>query len=293
MSSLNFVALGMGQRITRAFAVGLVTYAVLILGADRSPLMAQDAGLRVNRMIGALEKNQPALSSETWAFVDFEHSPLDLITMRKNVQALLGNKTDGKPTLAPIVRIPAEGDELVANRWMVKQALESGAMGIIVPKVESAAQAMMLVQAMRLPQLRGAKYPEPRGLRGVGGGSGLEWGLKTRADYRGAADLWPLNPAGELVALPQVESIAGLENVREILAVPGVTGVFIGPNDFAQAHGLLDPEHPDVQAGIKRVADACVAAKKHCGILATKPDVEQRYLKAGFTIIVRTLYALQ
>jgi len=281
------------RRIRKAASQAL-TCAVLIatahgIASSGSPALAQDSRARVNRLIEALEVGRPALSSETWAFVDYEHNPFDAAAIRKNVLELLANKTSEKPTLAPIVRIPAEGDELVANRWMIKQALESGAMGIIVPKVESAEEARMLVQAMRFPPLRGSKYPEPHGLRG-GSGPGLEWGLKSRADYRDAADLWPLNPVGELVALPQVESIAGLENVSAILGVPGVTGVFIGPYDLAQAHGLLDPEHPEVQTAIKTVGAACVAAKKNCGILAAKLDVEQRYLRAGFTIIVRSLY---
>jgi 4-hydroxy-2-oxoheptanedioate aldolase len=98
--------------------------------------------------------------------------------------------------------------------------------------------------------------------------------------------VWPLNPKGELISLPLIESRKGLENLPAILDVPGVTGVFIGPNDFAQDHGVLDPESPEVQASIKKVVDTCVAKKKHCGILASRPDIQERYLSWGFKIIV-------
>lgn len=287
MTSSDFLSLGIHRRFGRVVAAGILLCGFLGADAVQTPLGAQESEFRVNRLIEALEKGEPALSAETWTFVDGEHNPFNVATLRQVIHKLLANKTNaGQPMLAPIVRIPAEGDELIANRWMIKQALESGAMGIIVPKVQSAEEAMMMVQAMRFPQLRDSEYPEPVGLRG-GGGPGAEWGLKNPADYRSVADLWPMNPRGEIIALPLVESVKAMENVDAILDVPGIAGVFIGPSDFAQSHGLLDHEDPEVQASIKRVADACVAKKKNCGILAVSPEIEERYLKFGFTIIVR------
>lgn len=247
------------------------------------PASAQD--FRANRMVGALAAGQQATSSETWTFVDTEHAPFNVTVLRQTILNLLSKKTaTGQVELAPIVRIPAEGDEIAYNRWMIKQALESGAMGIIVPKVETAEEAGNMVAAMRYPQLRGSKFPNPQGLRG-GGGPFKEWGLKSNVEYQDAADVWPLNPKGELIALPMIETRKGVENINAILDVPGIAGVLIGPSDFSLDHGVRDSETPDVQASIKKVADACVAKKKHCGIVAFTPAAQDRYQKWGFKVM--------
>ena len=86
---------------------------------------------RRNRLIEALENGRTAITGETWAFVDREHRPYDVTELRATLTKMLANKNaQGQPALAPIVRIPAEGDQDV--RWIIKQVLESGAMGIIV-----------------------------------------------------------------------------------------------------------------------------------------------------------------
>jgi 4-hydroxy-2-oxoheptanedioate aldolase len=276
------------RRLERMISAGILSCGLLGLPGFLTLSVAQEPGFRVNRLIEALDKGQPAISAETWTFIDGEHNPFNIATLRQTILKLLANKNGaGQPVLAPIVRIPAEGDELVANRWMIKQALESGAMGIIVPKVDTAEDALKMVKAMRFPPLRDSKHPEPRGVRG-GGGPGREWGLKNPSDYRSVADIWPLNPSGEIIALPLIETVDGLNSVNAILDVPGVSGVFVGPSDLAQSHGLLDHEDSEVQASIKKIADACVAKKKHCGILAIRPDIQTRYLNWGFKIIVRS-----
>ncbi len=280
--------------LKRALTVGMLSSGVFMLGAEQPISAAQDSGFRVNRMIEALSKGQEAISGDTWEFVDFEHSPYDALAVRKNVHELLAKKNAaGQPMAAPIVRIPAYGYELAGNRWMVRQALEAGAMGIISPKIDNVEQALILIQSMRFPQLKDSKYPKPNGERG-GGGPGQLWGLKPPRDYATAADVWPLNPDGELLAFPMIESVEGVENLAAILDVPGVGGIVAGPNDLAATHGYAqtDYDNPAVVAVMQRIGAICKAKKKAC---ATNPfkslEREEQYRKMGFNIFIRTVHS--
>jgi 4-hydroxy-2-oxoheptanedioate aldolase len=255
-------------------------------------LDAQQAARRANRLIEALQAGRPALTGETWAFVDREHRPYDIVELRATLNKLLANKNaQGQPALAPIVRIPAEGDQDV--RWIIKQVLESGAMGIIVPQVENREQALKVIQAMRFPQLKTSKYQDPPGRRGCGCSGGSGWGLQNPADYVRLADVWPLNPEGELIALPMIENPEGVRNINAILDVPGVGGVLIGPTDLTMNYGEgrwnnpADPK-PDTEAAIATVAKACVAKKKNCAMVTANEAETKKYLGARFRIIFGT-----
>jgi 4-hydroxy-2-oxoheptanedioate aldolase len=245
--------------------------------------------MRVNRMIEALEAGKPAIAGDTFVWVEQEHRPYEIGGLRVTLDKLFANKNaQGQVALAPIVRIPAEGDQNV--RWIIKQVLESGAMGIIIPHVDSAEQALKIVQAMRYPQRKNSKYQNPRGLRGCGCGAPSGWALKPPADYVRLADVWPLNPDGELFAMPMIESPEGVKNVNALLDVPGVSGVIVGPSDLTMNHGEggwrnpADPK-PDTTAAIATVAKACVAKKKVCGMVTGNDEETKKYLDMGFRII--------
>lgn len=254
------------------------------------PLDAQTAR-RVNRLIETLEAGKAAITGDSWIFVDREHRPYDVTELRQTLNTMLANKNaQGQPAFAPIVRVPTEGDQDV--RWVIKQVLESGAMGIIVPQVDDAEQALKIVQAMRYPQLKNSKYPNPPGRRGCGCSGGSGWGLQNPADYVQVADPWPLNPAGELVSFPMIESPQGVANVNAILDVPGVTGVLIGPADLTMNHGegrWNGPSPtPDTHAAIAKVAAACATKKKTCAMVTANEAETKKYLDAGFKIIFAT-----
>ena len=70
---------------------------------------------------------------------------------------------------------------------------------------------------------------------------------------RSHADVWPVDPAGELVAMIQIESIVGIENLDEILAVPGVGVIFLGPTDLAKSADEDGPNAPRVEALVQEV----------------------------------------
>jgi 4-hydroxy-2-oxoheptanedioate aldolase len=171
--------------------------------------------------------------------------------------------------------------------------LESGAMGIIVPQVEDTQQALKIVQSMRFPQLKTAKHQNPPGRRGCGCTGGAGWGLQNPADYVARADVWPLNPDGELIAFPMIENPVGVKNINAILDVPGVGGVLIGPTDLTMNYGEgrwnnPSDEKPETEAAIQTVAKACVAKKKACAMVTANDAETQKYLGDGFRIIYAT-----
>ena len=260
--------------------------AVLALGA--ADLTAQPK-VRANRLIEALEQGKPAITGDSWIFIDQEHGPYVIDELGQRLRELAESRNDrGQQQLAPIVRIPAEGDQDL--RWIVKQVLDRGAMGIIVPKVENPQQATRIVQAMRYPQRNETAYPTPVGKRSFAGAP-RTWGLSVM-DYLEVADLWPLNPRGELFALPMIESPEGVANIEHILDVPGIAGVLVGPNDLSMGLGVgpwrTDGKAflpPEAQAAIQTVAKACVAKKKHCGMVTWNEAETAQYLEAGFQII--------
>lgn len=259
--------------------------------AGQPPLRAQQTTPRANRLIEALEAGKPALTGDTWTFVDREHRPYDITELRATLNKVLANKNaQGQPLLAPIVRIPPEGDQEV--RWIIKQVLESGAMGIVIPQVESGPQALKIIQSMRYPQLKTSKYQNPPGRRGCGCSGGSGWGLKNPADYVELADVWPLNPRGELVPLPMIETPAGVKNINAILDVPGVGGVLIGPTDLTMNYGegrwSSTDAKPDTDEAIQTVARACVAKKKSCAMVTANEAQTKKYLSDGFKIIFGT-----
>ena len=265
---------------------------ILSLSALTWPSLRAQPKDRRNRLIQALESGKPALTGDTWAFVDREHRPYDITELRATLTKMFANKNaEGQPALAPIVRVPTEGDQEV--RWVIKQVLESGAMGIIVPQVENAQQALKVIQSMRYPQLKTSKYQNPPGRRGCGCSGGAGWGLQNPTDYVARADLWPLNPDGELIAFPMIETPDGVKNINAILDVPGVGGVLIGPTDLTMNYGegrWANPadKKPETEAAIQAVAKACVAKKRACAMVTSNDAETQKYLGVGFRIIYGT-----
>src|SRR5205807_8445606 len=105
-------------------------------------------------------------------------------------------------------------------------------MGIIFNGVDNKEQMARLVQYMRYPQQKTSKYQQPPGLRGYAPGNAtFAWGVSA-AEYERHADVWPLNPEGDLLAMPMIETAEGLKNVNYIASVPGGVPNLIGaPGD--------------------------------------------------------------
>ena len=256
-----------------AWAIGLA--AALGAGLAGAPA-AQESGGRLNRIIEQFEAGEAALANEHWRIVSLEHNPF----LVDDLEAFLGELVEqggARPRLTPIVRIPHEADQ--AYHHVVKQILDAGAMGIVLPQVRTAAEVDHLVRAMRYPPQAGAAHPEPRGRRGWGPtGARRVWNVDND-EYARRADVWPLNPDGELLAIVMIETRESVDNIDEILQVPGLGGVLIGPSDLSLSLGVgtpaANPRAPEVEEAIETVGQACMRHDALCGIY-TSSDVEAR-----------------
>ncbi len=269
-----------GMRARLALGIG----AVLPLWLWSPSLTGQDAP-RLNSLIEQLEVGGEALVGQHWQFIDLEHGPYLLDRLDTRLAELKPAGTT-RPIRAPMVRIPSEGDEPV--RFMVKQVLDMGAFGVVFPRIETRAQAERAVRAMRYPPQHGETGREPVGLRGWGPGRAARyWGLPV-GEYARRADVWPLDPSGELFAMIMIESTEGVTNVDEIVTVPGIGAIFIGPVDLALSLGVGPPGPtlaPETEAAIQTVLAACLAADVICG-LAEGSGQRDRRIEEGFRVLL-------
>jgi 4-hydroxy-2-oxoheptanedioate aldolase len=191
--------------------------------------------------------------------VDGEHSPIGLESTVAILQAM------APYPVTPVVRVPS-GDPVV-----LKQILDLGAQNVVVPMIDTAAQAEAAVQAVRYP---------PQGMRGVGSAlaRGARWNRVP--DYL-------QNASGHVSLLVQVESATGVDNAGAIAAVEGVDGVFVGPADLAASMGLLGQQtHPDVVAAVLKTFEAVRAAGKPIGVNAFDPAAARSYVDAGASFVL-------
>ena len=186
-----------------------------------------------------------------------------------------------QPDVVPFVRIPAAGgaEELIAQ---AKQVLDIGVFGIFFPAVHTREQAELAIKATRYPQYNGAPDFEPAGLRGRNPSNAVwYWGIN---DYHAKADVWPLDPEGELLAMMFIESAEGVENIDEIISVPGLGAIFIGPSDLSTSMGYASPAAPQVEEAIQRVLRACLDNDVPCAITTGPSSVQQR-IEEGFSFV--------
>lgn len=192
-----------------------------------------------------------------WLLLDGEHAPNDLRSLLGQLQALA--PYPGQPVIRPV-----QGDTA-----LIKQLLDIGAQTLLVPMVDSAAQAEGLVRAVRYP---------PAGVRGVGSALARASRWNSVAEYLDHAD-------EQMCLLVQVENLEGLANLDAIAAVEGVDGVFIGPADLSAAMGHRgNPGHPEVQAAIEDAIHRIRTAGKAAGILSADETLARRYLEAGLRV---------
>ncbi|HAC88283.1 MAG TPA: aldolase [Gammaproteobacteria bacterium] len=258
---------------------------------------------RLNKLIELFENDQPAFgvlsfdyslnnaramasSGLDFLFIDMEHAPFDIERLRLFLLGMtdkrsINEKGNLQPNVVPLVRIPAAGgaEELIAQ---AKQVLDVGVFGIFFPAVHTREQAELAVRATRYPQYNDAPDYEPAGLRGRNPSNAMwYWGVR---DYHARADVWPLDPQGELLAMMFIESRAGVENIEEIITVPGLGGIFIGPSDLSTSMGYTSPAAPEVEQAIQTVLSACLEHDVPCAITTGQGSVEQR-IDQGFRFV--------
>ncbi|MFG1646550.1 HpcH/HpaI aldolase/citrate lyase family protein [Amycolatopsis sp. NPDC049252] len=170
--------------------------------------------------------------------IDLEHAPLDLQTAYRLISsaAALG--------VVPIVRVP----DTTAST--IQKILDAGAMGILVPHVDTVEQAAAVGRACRFP---------PHGVRGAGGTSRAgAWGLRPTAEYLATGN-------DDVLCIPQLESVEAIKAAPEILALDTVDAVFVGAADLSMSMGST-PASPDVLDLIRSAIEAAHAAGKRCGL---------------------------
>ena len=237
---------------------------------------------RINKAIELLEQDQPVYYASThevdyetgramagtWADyinVSMEHGAFDMPGLAAFMRGLAdaGPAASGHRTPAVIVDLPPEGTsaaDIGANAWVFKQALARGVHGILLCHAEDPEAVRALVQVCRYA-FRGATGGAPEGRRGAGG-QGMAahaWGVDVD-EYARRADLWPLNPEGELMIGLKIENRRALERVDESLAVPGVAFAEWGPGDMHMSFGHMAAERSysaEILEARRRVFDAC------------------------------------
>ena len=191
--------------------------------------------------------------------VDMQHGAQDYMSLLSCLQAV---QPRGIPTLA---RVPAN------EMGIINKALDAGAAGIICPLVNSDAEATALARACHFP---------PHGARSYGP---IRAGL-----YADPTQPYPAQSDASVVVLPMIETRAGYDALEDILAVDGVTGVYVGPNDLGLAlgHGpMMDRDTPAMRAAYKRIVDAATAAGKIAGLHTNSLDGARMALDCGFRLV--------
>ncbi|MGD9743702.1 MAG: HpcH/HpaI aldolase/citrate lyase family protein [Dongiaceae bacterium] len=192
--------------------------------------------------------------------IDREHSAADLQTARAMTQAIRTT------ACSPLVRVPLN------DAAEIKRTLDIGIDGVMAPAVNSRAEAAAFVAACRYP---------PEGIRGVAvpiiRASG--YGLETKRYIAEANDA--------LLTIAQIETRAAVEAVSEIVAVPGIDMVFVGPYDLSASLGHLgEPDHPEARALIGQVEAAAKRAGKWLGTIATTARPADRLFADGYQLVL-------
>lgn len=201
-----------------------------------------------------------AMAGYDCSMIDLEHGAADLGDALAVMRAMQG--TD----CTPLVRVPAND-----AAW-IKRVLDAGAQGVMIPAVNSLAEAEAAVAACHYP---------PRGIRGMAApivrasGYGRDW----RGYVRDIAE--------DLLVICQVETRAALDAAAEIAALDGVDMVFLGPFDLSASLGHMgEPDHPEVRAAIEEVERVAKAAGCLLGAIPTPERSPRELYAAGYNLVL-------
>jgi 2-keto-3-deoxy-L-rhamnonate aldolase RhmA len=196
-----------------------------------------------------------------WLFLDLEHNSMDLDTAVQISVAALG------AGIAPIVRVP------YGQFWMATRALDGGALGIVMPHVDTAEEARAIADHLRYP---------PHGHRSVAGGL-PHFGYAPLSIGETCAQI----DAATLVVV-MLETPQAIENAAAIAAIPGIDSLLIGTNDLAMEHGIPGGFGDErIVAAYKTVVEACRAAGKHAGMGGVYDEaLLKRYIGMGVRLVL-------
>jgi 2-keto-3-deoxy-L-rhamnonate aldolase RhmA len=206
-----------------------------------------------------LEMGNPDVSEQLsmlgfdWLVFDLEHG---LFTM-PDVQRMMQSMNDVDCT--PLVRVPT--NEPLFFKWV----LDMGARGVVVPCINSKEEASRAVRACLYP---------PQGVRGCGPRRASRYGSELGRYVKSSND--------EVLVVVMIESQSGLDNIDEILTVPGVDVAFIGPDDLSLNLGIFQQrDHQKFKSALSKVLDACQKHRVAPGIHCNESNINDA-LSMGF-----------
>ena len=201
-----------------------------------------------------------------WVTFDAEHGSMGIETVQAMMQAMRNSSA------VPLVRLPMNDPV-----W-IRDVMDAGAMGVIVPLVNTAQEAADAVKYV--------KYP-PAGIRGIG---------IARAHHYGPAFKDYVDQANDItIVIAQIEHIKGVENIEAILDTEGIDGIFVGPYDLTGSMGLLGQlDHPKVVEALDDVVAMARKKNKPAGthVVPVDPDEVSLRLEQGFTMIAMSIDGL-
>jgi 4-hydroxy-2-oxoheptanedioate aldolase len=187
--------------------------------------------------------------------VDMQHGVQDYQSMVQCFQAMQAHP------ITPLVRVPWNEPGIIGK------CLDGGAMGIVCPMVNDRAEAQALADACMYP---------PLGKRSNG---------PIRAAMYGEASNYQKTANDEVLVIPMIETQAGIDNIDEILSVPGISGIYIGPSDMGLSLGMipiLDREEPNILAIYEKLLASCKKHGKFAGLHNGTAAYAARMMKMGF-----------
>lgn len=194
-----------------------------------------------------------------WIAADCEHTDIGIQGYTNILRGMYGRGP------VPLVRVREN------STMAIRQVLDVGAQGVIVPLVNTAEEAHKAVTAVKFP---------PEGIRGFAFFRANDWGMNF--------DEYAQKANSETVIVVMVETEQAVENIEEILAVDGVDGVFIGPYDMSGSYGVIgQTSHPLIIEACQTVVKACKKAGKAAGLHVVLPSKEaiEKAINDGFTFI--------
>ena len=222
---------------------------------------------RINKCIELLEAGQPIYYvsayggyeagvklAKTWAdyiMYNMEHKPLNFTLLHNFMKGLVdgGPTPSGHRTPTVIVILPLQGidfNTVEGAQWMVQQALAQGVHGVQLVHARSPEAVKEFVRSARYPIHKQAINILKEGLRGYGSQNfaAWVWGISEK-EYFEKADVWPLNPKGEIMLGVKIEDRHALKNADKTLAVPGICFAEHGPRDMGLSYGYINnPVNP-------------------------------------------------
>ena len=195
-----------------------------------------------------------------WLLIDGEHAPNDIRSIMAQLQVIEHSNSHA------VVRIA------VGDQTLIKQVLDIGCQTVLVPMVDSADQARELVKNIQYP---------PMGNRGVGASLGRA------SRFSGISPPEYLKTAGEQICLlVQIETVAGLNALDDILQIERIDGVFVGPSDLSADMGYIgNPSAPQVQHAVDTALTKIIKSGKSAGILTLDISLAQKYVDMGATFV--------